>query len=404
MVNKPIFLYLIAGCFILTSACNIGVSAAPKQIDYDAINTIAAQTVAALQTQSALKATSVGAVHDSNEGKIQPGEALASATSTRMPTASLTPVPPTLVPTSTPLPPTPIPPTPVPCNWVMYIDDVSVPDNTAFYPNLTFTKTWRLKNIGTCVWTSDYQVVFASGEAMGGPVSQKLDQVVNPGGFIDLSIKLTAPSVLGSHSGNWMLRTPSGAMFGLGKNQSKPFWVMINVISLPTINVNTPLDIAANYCAAIWTNSGGTTLSCPAQNESITTGSIMRNDAPRIEKDSQDDEATLITIPNNGQGGKISGRFPDVVINSGDHFRALTGCMANSLECSVGFAVKYSADGGSVQTLSTWTEIYDGKWTRPDIDLSFLAGKHVQIILEVSNSNDSSTDDRAFWMVPKIGP
>ena len=91
-------------------------------------------------------------------------------------------------------------------------------------------------------------------------------------------------------------------------------------------------------------------------------------------------------------------------MKSGDHFRALTGCLADSPNCSVGFAVKYSADGGDVQTLSTWLETYDGQWTRPDIDLNFLAGKHVQFILQVSNSNDSSADDRAFWMVPKIGP
>jgi hypothetical protein len=145
-------------------------------------------------------------------------------------------------------------------------------------------------------------------------------------------------------------------------------------------------------------------LPCPAQYESFSNGSIQRNDAPKIEKDYQDNEPALITIPNNGTGGFISGRFPDVIVKSGDHFRALTGCLASSPNCSVGFAVKYSADGGSVQTLSTWTEIYDGKWTRPDIDLSFLAGKHVQFILEVNNSNNSSVDDRAFWMVPMIGP
>ena len=33
-------------------------------------------------------------------------------------------------------------------DWAGFIADVTVPDGTAFSPGATFTKTWRLKNIG----------------------------------------------------------------------------------------------------------------------------------------------------------------------------------------------------------------------------------------------------------------
>jgi len=407
MINRSMIFYPVAACFVLVSACSFGMAASSPEINDHAINTAAVQTVNAIQTLNTGKKQFSALTLTAAVQKTQPVEdlvltatlpRLVSLTSTQRPTTTPT------VPSLTPLAPTAIPPTAVPCNWAAYTDDVTVPDNTPFYPNLAFIKTWRLKNMGSCPWTPDYEAIFSSGETMSGPNSLQLGRTVNPGGSIDLSIKFTAPVAIGFHTGYWMLRTPVGALFGLGNNQSKQFWVTINVIPLPSININTPLDIAANYCAAVWTNGSGATLTCPAPNESFSTGSIMLNDAPKIEKDYQDNEPALITIPNNGSGGMISGRFPDVVIKTGDHFRALTGCLADSPDCSVDFAIRYSADGGSVQTLSTWTETFDGNWSRPDIDLSFLAGKHIQMTLEVNNSNSSSTNDRAFWMAPKIGP
>ena len=400
MGHNPYILYMCLGLILMVAAaCRFGVSTvAPRTIDMDLINTAAAKTVEVFYTVAAAQTIPVKATErapTSDVKSVDGSQIVPNQFNTPVPSTTNTPIPSTV---------TPIPPTPFPCHWVKFVDDLSFPDKTPIHPNLSFTKTWRLQNIGTCAWTADYQVVFSGGEAMSGPVSQTINRIVNPGETVDLSIKFTSPAALGSHTGYWMLRPPEGVVFGWGNNQSKPFWVMINVVALPTINADTPLDIAANYCAATWTNSGGATLPCPAQSEDFINGSIMVNNAPKIEKAYQDNEPALITIPNNVKGGFISGRFPDVVVKSGDHFRALTGCLADSPNCSVGFAVKYSADGGDVQTLSTWLETYDGQWTRPDIDLNFLAGKHVQFILQVSNSNDSSADDRAFWMVPKIGP
>ena len=73
------------------------------------------------------------------------------------------------IPTPTPVTPTSSVPTdtPVPtagaaCDRAQFISDVSVPDGTMFAPNTAFSKTWRLKNVGTCTWTTGYSVVFAA--------------------------------------------------------------------------------------------------------------------------------------------------------------------------------------------------------------------------------------------------
>lgn len=147
-------------------------------------------------------------------------------------------------PTQTPLPPTPITVqvtnTPVPastalptaapyCDWVAFVKDVSIPDGTILAPGETFTKVWRLKNRGTCTWTSDYMLVFSSGSQMGSTTAVRLPGTVAPGQTVDVSILLTAPFTPGSYSGYWILRNPSGALFGTGEKANIPFYVDIQV-------------------------------------------------------------------------------------------------------------------------------------------------------------------------------
>jgi hypothetical protein len=150
-----------------------------------------------------------------------------------------TPLPPTSIPTSTPVPATN---TPLPtatavtyCDWVSFVKDVTVPDGTAFEPGETFTKTWRLKNRGTCTWSPDYMLVFSSGAQMGGTTAVRLPSYVSPGQIVDVSVTFTAPAASGKYVGYWMLRNPSGALFGYGDKANQAFYVEIKVkeITLP---------------------------------------------------------------------------------------------------------------------------------------------------------------------------
>ena len=140
-------------------------------------------------------------------------------------------------PTATPLPPTS---TPLPtatavsyCDWVIFVKDVTISDGTKFLPGETFTKTWRLKNRGTCTWTADYMLVFTSGEPMGGTTALRLPGNVYPGQTVDVSVTLTAPAKRGHYVGYWMLRSSSGVLFGYGDRANQPFYVDINVDDLP---------------------------------------------------------------------------------------------------------------------------------------------------------------------------
>lgn len=100
------------------------------------------------------------------------------------------------------------------CDDAEFVTDVTIPDGTVLDPGEDFTKTWRLRNSGTCSWTSSYAVVFSNGDSMGGPASQALTGNVNPGQTVDISVNLEAPDSPGTYRGDWQLRNAAGNKFG----------------------------------------------------------------------------------------------------------------------------------------------------------------------------------------------
>lgn len=99
-----------------------------------------------------------------------------------------------------------------PCYKAAFVSE-TVPDGTSFNPGQSFTKSWRLRNTGTCAWQSDFRFVFYSGNSMGSPAYITLGRKVNPGETIDLVLNLTAPSTAGTYTGYWRLRAGTGELF-----------------------------------------------------------------------------------------------------------------------------------------------------------------------------------------------
>lgn len=95
----------------------------------------------------------------------------------------------------------------------VWVADVTILDGTDMTPGQTFVKTWRLQNNGSSTWTTDYDLVFVSGEQMGTTTEVAMITPVAPGQQVDVSVTLTAPSVLGTYTGYWKMRNASGAFF-----------------------------------------------------------------------------------------------------------------------------------------------------------------------------------------------
>jgi len=99
------------------------------------------------------------------------------------------------------------------CYGLTFASDVTIPDNTSMTPGQSFTKTWRVRNSGSCAWQAGFTFRFTGGEAMGGS-SVGLENAVQPGSETNISVALTAPTSAGTYRGNWRMTNASATYFG----------------------------------------------------------------------------------------------------------------------------------------------------------------------------------------------
>lgn len=331
---------------------------------------------------------------------------IARAGATPPPTVTGTP------PTATPITVTPIPSA---CDRARFIADVTVPDGTTFAPNTVFDKTWRLKNVGTCTWTTGYQLMFESGDKMGGPDTAPMPTTVAPGQTVDVTVRLTAPATAGSYRGYWKFKNASGIPFGIGSAGTKAWWVDIRVSGTPVtpstpvtpVTPSTPIagvryDFAANYCSASWHSAASSLpLPCPGT-DGDARGFVILQNSPRLENGAIDSRPGLLTHPQNVNNGYIQGIYPAFRVQAGDRFRATIGCEGGATSCYVVYRLDYSLAGSStITTYWAFVEKHEGLNYNADIDLSSLAGKDVRFILTILSAGPPATD-RAVWIAPMI--
>ena len=177
----------------IASACGPSAADATPTINPDMIRTEAIATFAADLTQTALAMPTETATP--TETPTPTATATAEASST-----------PNLLATSASLPTSS-------CFGMAYVADVTIPDNTSMTPGQSFTKTWRVRNNGTCTWEVGFKLNFIGGNAMGAS-SVALTKAVAPGAEAEISVPMTAPTASGSARGNWRMSTAAGAYFG----------------------------------------------------------------------------------------------------------------------------------------------------------------------------------------------
>lgn len=99
------------------------------------------------------------------------------------------------------------------CYGLSFVSDVTIPDNTPVTSGQAFTKTWKVKNAGSCAWDAGFKFAFTGGEQMGG-ATYTLPSAVAAGAVTDISVAMTAPSKTGTLRGNWRMQTAAGQYFG----------------------------------------------------------------------------------------------------------------------------------------------------------------------------------------------
>jgi hypothetical protein len=113
------------------------------------------------------------------------------------------------------------------CNATPILLGESVEDGTDVKIGTPFTKSWTIKNMGTCSWNPSYKVKFMSGDSMSGPASQSFGATITPGNSLTINLKLTAPSGTGTYKGVWGFYDDKDIWFGQA-------WVEIDVVPVVT--------------------------------------------------------------------------------------------------------------------------------------------------------------------------
>ncbi len=395
-MKRMIVLFSLVLLFTSLSACNL-TKQYIKPTDPGTVSTDAMQTVQALATEQAFATMVSNATEISN----LPTANVIDPTSgpTQMEGQDQQQTVSTSTPFFTPLPSF----TPMPTDKATFIKDVTYPDNTIVPSETSFTKTWRLKNDGQTTWTSDYELVFSSGNAMDGKAASKIGTTVKPGEEIDISIELKSPKNSGEYKGEWMLRNTQGKVFGVGPNADKTFWVIIKVGNYKSEDVPTeiyPLDFVAKICLANWKSNYDVVRKPCDSDKSLTKASVAVLTKPKLENGYVDDERTIQMHLEGDNGSWIQGFYPAIKILNGASFKAIVGCLDGNKSCNVTISVDAKIDGGVPINLGKWIETYDEKITSIDIDLGSYEGKNIEFILGISNR--SNTTSEVFWLAPRI--
>jgi len=256
---------------VLLSACG-GKTAEEEEQDPNAAITQVVETAMAALTETA----AVQSPTPSTTPTVLP-------TNTSLPTMQPSPTVSTLVglPTTTSGSPSFVQPTgqTSSCDIGGFVKDVTIPDGTNVAAGQKFTKTWEIKNNGTCTWNKNYTVVFYGGTQLAADTIYNFtDKDIEPGQNVQISVEMTAPTKTGKYTSYWILRNDLGQNFFV---DGSSIYVEINV---GTASTATPTATTDPNTAPSITISASTTTT-------ISEGGTV--DFIGIASDAEDDDVTL---------------------------------------------------------------------------------------------------------------
>ncbi len=208
---------------LIVSACG-----SPSEAEIEMVSTSAAQTVEARFTQMAENASTPEP--SEAEGEITPAF--------------------TVTPTEIPIPEV----APEGCLVANFVGE-TVPDGTIFETGEYFTKSWSIRNDGTCTWHKGYKLIYWSGDLLGGSAEYEFFEDIAPGDTMTMPIQLRAPETPGEYGGEWKIKSPSGWVFGVGEYDVP---ISVNIIA------GNPGDIEYGITSVVYSLTRDPEFGCPA--------------------------------------------------------------------------------------------------------------------------------------------
>jgi hypothetical protein len=125
---------------------------------------------------------------------------------------------------------------PLRCNMVTVVHTDIEPDAPILQPNTPLRVKWRLRNLGSCDWSTEYRLVFDHGDRMSESDSWPLASEPIPAGeTFSLSMDLTVPAAEGARETFFKIRAADGTVFATGPMADTAFGFKITVLSQTSI-------------------------------------------------------------------------------------------------------------------------------------------------------------------------
>lgn len=140
-----------------------------------------------------------------------------------------------------------------------FVSDVTVPDYARMEPRQSFTKTWRIKNIGTCNWTPEYTAIYSSGDLLGSSSPVPFNATI-AGTEMEISIEMAASGRDGTYKTFYQLRNASGGPIPV--DDGAMIWAIITVGKTVVYAPSTP---APRTTSSSGSTGGGNTGGCVTQ-------------------------------------------------------------------------------------------------------------------------------------------
>ncbi len=237
-----------------------------------------------------------------------------------------------------------------------FVADVTIPDYSHLDQREAFTKTWRVKNTGTCTWTSDYKAVYSRGDTLGAPMSIPLANTP-PQATLDISSDMTTPAQDGRFEIFYQLTNGAGDAMPIDAGDS--LWALISVGKVVVVAPATPTAGAST--APVSTGSAGpglTTASCVSQgNADFLTQTMALINAARAAN------SLPALAPNDNLSKAAQSHSEDMACNSFLSHNGWNGSTPDSRIAAAGYVASFTREniyaqppqyGGNPQAAVDW--------------------------------------------------
>jgi hypothetical protein len=104
----------------------------------------------------------------------------------------------------------------------LFLEDLTIPDQTVVIPGETLDKRWSVQNSGSCDWGPGYRLSRIGNDSFG-VVGELALYPARAGSMAVWQVILSAPPQPGEHISIWQASSPDGAQFG----EQVFLWVLV---------------------------------------------------------------------------------------------------------------------------------------------------------------------------------